>query len=161
MLVIKWKSLNSAVSSLIFSEQCWFRAEQRWFTLLLWNSAEQSWFLTDSEWNFLVNFSFFQTFENTSISWTLVWIFRPNCEMYTKYNVFTFLPGLRYKKNKNFWGVFWYCSSNKTDIVNMVKNISPFNWMDFWEFFKKFEFLGSFCRKMEKSTLFQLIGMPF
>ena len=44
----------------------------------LWNSAEQRWFLNNSEWQFLVNFSFFfKIFLTTSISRHIILVFTP------------------------------------------------------------------------------------
>ena len=52
--------------------------------------------------------------------------------------------GLKISQKLNFW-VFWYCSSNITDMVQIFKINFPFSWMNFWDYFEKSEFLLSFC----------------
>ena len=51
------------------------------------------------------------------------------------------------KDNKyfNFW-VYCYCSSNKTDMVQLFKNIFAFIGVKFQDYSKKFESLLSICR---------------
>ena len=74
---------NSAVSALIFSETALIKS---WTALIssetalnsadfLWNSAEQRWFLNNSEWQFLVNFHYFQIFLSTSASRHIILVF--------------------------------------------------------------------------------------
>ena len=61
--------------------------------------------------------------------------------------VFLFNRSSRQIHNKylSFW-VYCYCSSNKTDVVKLFKNIFAFNGMNFQNYFEKFEFWLSFCR---------------
>ena len=51
----------------------------------------------------------------------------------------------RYNTFLNFW-VFCYCSSNKTDMVQLFKNIFAFIGVKFQDYSKKFESLLSICR---------------
>ena len=56
-----------------------------------------------------------------------------------------FRTGQRYNKFLNFW-VCSYCSSNKTDMVQLFKTIFAFIGVKFQDFSKKFESLLSICR---------------
>ena len=56
-----------------------------------------------------------------------------------------FRTGQIYNKNLNFW-VCCYCSSNKTDMVQLFKNIFAFIGVKFQDYSKKFESLLSICR---------------
>ena len=113
----------------------------------LWNSPEQSWFLNNSEWQFLVNFSLckklfmYLNFEAHNSS------FQPGLSKeVSKTNLLLhFHTGQRYNTYLNF-GVYCYCSSNKTDMVQLFKNIFAFIGVQFQEYSKKFESLLSICR---------------
>ena len=56
-------------------------------------------------------------------------------------------------EKSKFW-VFCYCSSNKTDVLQIFKNTIPFSGMNFKNDFEIFEFLLSFCGKLGKFIFF-------
>ena len=56
-----------------------------------------------------------------------------------------FRTGQKYNKYLNFW-VYCYCSSNKTDMVQLFKNIFAFIGVKFQDYSKKFESSLSICR---------------
>ena len=63
-----------------------------------------------------------------------------------------FRTGQRYNTYLNFW-VYCYCSSNKTDMVQLFKNIFGFIGVKFQDYSKKFESLLSICRILTFSLI--------
>ena len=122
-------------------KQRWFRAEQRWFPL------QQRWFLNNSQWQFSVNFSLSsKVFVVPQFRGTNFW-FSAQFTKSIEHRKFTSPFSFRQKNNPhlNFW-VYYYCSINKRDIVQLFKNIFAFIGVRFQDYSKKFESLLSICR---------------
>ena len=63
-----------------------------------------------------------------------------------------FRTGTRCNTYLNFWG-YCYCSSNKTDMVQLFKHIFAFVGVKFQDYSKKFESLLSICRIFTSSLI--------
>ena len=93
---------------------------------------------------------FFIVFKSSLSTSTSIWRhnsgFQPSSrkEVSNK-NVLLFRTGYRYNTYLNFWD-YCYCSSNKTDIVQLFKNIFAFIGLKFQDYSKKFESLLSICK---------------
>ena len=130
----------SAVHYLKISEQRLFSSEQRWkqkfselkisavsaliFYETALNSADFRIIQNDKYWllfHFVQNFSKYLNFEAHNSC------FQPSLrkKVSNKCLLLHFRTGLRYNKYLNFW-VCCYCSSNKTDMVQLFKNIFAF-----------------------------------
>ena len=136
---------NSAVSPLIFSETALI---QSWTALISSETGLNSAYFwitqNDKYWlifHFFQNFSKFLNFEAHNSC------FQPSLrkEVSNKYLLLHFRTGQRYNKYLNFW-VYCYCSSNKTDMVQLFRNIFAFIGLKFQDYSKKFESLLSICR---------------
>ena len=169
----RWNSAVSALFQRWFSlkqrwfraEQRWFRAEQRWFRAeQRWFRAEQRWFRAEQRWfpQTALMGADFPIIQNENY-WSLFYVFQ-NFAKYLNFEAHNsgFLPSLRkevrnknlrlyfrtgqrYNKYLNFW-VYFYCSSIKTDMVQLFKTIFAFIGVKFQDYSKKFESLLSICR---------------
>ena len=122
-LFITWKSLNSAD--------------------FLWNSSDFWIIQNDNPWliyYLFQNFSKYLNFEAHNSG------FQPSLRqgVSNKNLLIHFCTGQRYNTYLNFW-VYCYCSSNKTDMVQLFKNIFAFIGVKFQDYSKKFESLLSVC----------------
>ena len=97
--------------------------------------------ITGPLFTFFQNFSKYLNFEAHNSG------FHPRLreEMSNKTSLLHFRTGQRYNKYLNFW-VYCYCSSNKTDMVQLFKTIFAFIRVKFQDYSKKFESLLSICR---------------
>ena len=119
-----------------------FRAKnQRWFLL------KQGWFLNYSEWQLVVYSHCFQNFSKYLNFEAYNFGVQPSLrkEVRNKNLLLHFRLGPRYNRYFNFW-VNCYCSSNKTDMVQLFKTIFAFIGVKFQDHSKKFESLLSICR---------------
>ena len=97
--------------------------------------------MNNSEWQVLVNFSKYLNFEahDSGFQHSL------RKEVSDKNILLHIRTGQRYNIYLNFW-VYCYCSSNKTDMLQLFKNIFAFIGVKFQYNSKKFEFLLWICR---------------
>ena len=170
-LFITWNSLNSADSALNSAENGNFQSsksalKQRCFSSdFLWNSACSELNSADFHWNsadfwiiqndkYWLPFHFFHNFSKYLNFEAHYPCFQASLRNYLSNNglLLHFRIGQRYNKYLNFW-VYCYCSSNKTDMVQLFKNIFAFIGMKFQAYFKKFESLLSICRIFTFSSL--------
>ena len=112
----------------------------------LWNSAD-FWIIQNDNFWLIFGFHFFQNFSKYLNSEAHNSGFQPSLqkEVRDKSLLLPFRRGQRYLTYLNFW-VYCYCSSNKTDMVQLFKNIFAFIGVKFRDYSKKFESLLSICR---------------
>ena len=136
---------NSAVSALIFSETALI---QSWTALISSEKALNSsdfWIIKND--NFWSIFHSFQTFSKYLNFEALRSGFQPSKrkKVSNKTLFLHFRTGQRYNPYLNFWD-YYYCSSNKTDMVQLFKNIFALIGVKFQDYSKKCESLLSICR---------------
>ena len=109
-----------------------------------WNSADFWKMQNDNCW---FNFHYVQYFSRHLNFEANISGFQPSLrkEVSNKNLLLHLRTGQRYNKFLNFW-VDCYCSSNKTDMVQLFKNIFAFIGVKFQDYSKKFESLLSICR---------------
>ena len=92
--------------------------------------------------------TFFKILLSTSILRHIILVSKPSLrkEVRNKRLLLHCRTGQRYNKNLNFWVYSSYCSSNKTDMVQLFKTIFAFIGVKFQDYSKKFESLLSICR---------------
>ena len=136
---------NSAVSALIFSETALI---QSWIALISSVTALNSadfWIIQKDHYWFIFhcfqNFSKYLNFEARNSGFQL----SLRKEVSNKNLLLYFRTGQRYNKYLNFW-VYCYCSSNRTDMVQLFKKKFAFIRVKFQDYSKKFESLLSICR---------------
>ena len=130
-LIQSWTALISSETALISSETALNSAD---FWII---QNANCWFI----FHYVQNFSKYLNFEAHNSG------FQPclRKEVSNKNLLLHFRTGQRCNKYFNFW-VYCYCSSNKTDMVQLFKNIFAFIGVKFQDYSKKFESLLSICR---------------
>ena len=101
----------------------WFFLKQRW-TALLFDGFRMT--------IFGKFFNFFEVVGSNSVMKHLIQIFSPILS-------FNLVTGQWYIKNLTVW-VFYYCSSNKTHMIQFFKNIFPLSQMNFQNYFLTINF---------------------
>ena len=168
----------SAFHYLKISEQRWFSSEQRWKrkfselkisaeTALIFSETAviQSWTALISsetalifEWFrmaiFGIFFTFFQSFSKYLNFEGHYYGSPPSLRKEARNQtwVLHFRTGQSYNTYLNFW-VYCYCSSNKTDMVQLFKVIFAFIGVKFQDYSLKFESLLSICRNFTFSLI--------
>ena len=103
--------------------------------------------MTIFRYNFWLIFHFFQNFARYLNFEAHNFGFQPSLrkEVRNKTLLLHFRIGQRYNTHLNFW-VYSYCSSNKTDMVPLFKNIFAFIGVKFQDYCKEFASLLSISR---------------
>ena len=172
----------SAVHYLKISEQRWFSSEQRWKRKIseLKISAETALIFFETSliqsWTALISSETADFWSIQNDNFRLIFNYFQNFCKYLKFEAhkFGFQPSLRKEvRNKNFFyhfridesyntcfnfWVYCYCSSNKTDMVQLFKNIFAFIGVKFQDYSKKSASLLSICRFFYS---FFNTGIPF
>ena len=148
---------NSAVSALIFSET---ELIQSWTALISSETAlnrADLWIIQND--NYWFTFHYFQNFSKHLNFEAHTSGFQPSLrkEVSNKILLLYFCTGQRYNKYLNFW-VYSYCSSNKTDMVQLFKNIFAFIGGKIPRLFQE---IWVFAVNLQNFYLFFNTGIPF